>query len=390
MNHRERFLELQSLLAAHQALWRPAPFRVRRPGWCDERPALAEAVLGLDAASLGRFADDPAACLAWLARWVPVIDRLVALSEVRELPSRSLPPCDPHFDWSIPGRKREQIEAFATCRSDVAVPLLEWCAGKGHLGRRVALAERVSVASLEIDPALCADAARLAHRAGVEQVVLCADALDGSTRSHIRGRGVLALHACGELHRTLVRTADRDGARSYRIAPCCYAHGAENGYRPLSAAASLPLDAGALRLAVTETVTAPRRVRERLARDQAWKLGFIALREAIDGEVPRTFRPVPRPWLSGDFAAFADALAQREGVRLPVGVDWGYWQTVGERRRDEVRRLELVRHVFRRALEMWLVLDLALGLEEAGFDVEVGRFCARSLTPRNLLVVAER
>lgn len=390
MKHRERFLELQSLLAAHDALWRPAPFRVRRPGWCDERPALAEAVLGLDAAALGRFADNPVACRAWLAPWLPVVDQLGGLSAVAALPSRPLPRCDPHFDWSIPGRKREQIEAFAAHRPLARAPLLEWCAGKGHLGRRVALAERLPVASLEIDPVLCADASRLAARAGVEQVVLCADAFDGSSRSHLRGRGVLALHACGELHRSLVRTADQDGACSYRIAPCCYARGAENGYRPLSRAASLPLDTGALRLAVTETVTAPRHVRERLARDQAWKLGFLALREAIDGEVPRTFRPVPAGWLSGDFAAFGEALGQREGVRLPARVDWAHWQSVGECRRDEVRRLELVRHAFRRALEMWLVLDLALGLEEAGFDVEVGTFCARSLTPRNLLVVAER
>jgi hypothetical protein len=58
-------------------------------------------------------------------------------------------------------------------------------------------------------------------------------------------------------------------------------------------------------------------------------------------------------------------------------VDWAHWQAVGEQRRSEVRRLELVRHAFRRALEMWLVLDLALGLEEAGFTVTVGTFCPR-------------
>ena len=45
---------------------------------------------------------------------------------------------------------------------------------------------------------------------------------------------------------------------------------------------------------------------------------------------------------------------------------------------------------FRRALEVWLVMDLALGLEEAGFEVAVGTFCDRALTPRNLMVLAER
>jgi hypothetical protein len=99
---------------------------------------------------------------------------------------------------------------------------------------------------------------------------------------------------------------------------------------------------------------------------------------------------VPSRWLAGDFAAFCTALAEREGVRLPGTVDWAHWLALGECRRDEVRRLELVRHAFRRALELWLVTDLACGLEEAGFAVEVGTFCDRMLTPRNLLVVAQR
>ena len=49
-------------------------------------------------------------------------------------------------------------------------------------------------------------------------------------------------------------------------------------------------------------------------------------------------------------------------------------------------RLELVRHAFRRPLELWLVLDACLFLTEAGYDVELRELCARELSPRNLLV----
>jgi len=390
MNHRERFLELQSVLLGHQALWRPSPFHVREPDWCDHWPALADAVQALDAGTLEELSDDPAASLAWLAPRLPIAHALQHLCDVPHLAPRALPACDAHFDWSIPGRKREQIETFAARGPVARAPLLEWCAGKGHLGRRLALADHVAVRSLELDPALCEAGTRLAARAGVAQTVLCGDALAGSAHAHVRGHAVLALHACGELHRTLVRAAAQDAAHSYRIAPCCYHRGAGDGYRPLSRDAALPLDAGALRLAVTETVTAPRHARQRLARDQAWKLGFIALRDALEGEAIRPFRPVPSRWLAGDFAAYARALAQREGVRLPQAVDWAHWRAVGERRRAQVRRFELVRHAFRRALETWLVMDLALGLEEAGFEVQVGTFCPRSLTPRNLVVLAQR
>jgi hypothetical protein len=390
MNNRERFLELQSVLTAHEALWRPLPFYVRRPDWCAHWPALTDDILGLDEALLEQFTCDPEASLAWLGERLPVARQLAALCDVPRLPPRALAPCDVHFDWKVPGRKREQIDAFAAHGPVSRAPLLEWCAGKGHLGRRLALTDKLPVSSLEIDPALCEDAARLASRAGVAQTVLCADALDDTSRTHVHGHSVLALHACGELHRALVRTAADDGAHSYRIAPCCYYRGAQDGYRPLSRDASLHLDGGALRLAVTETVTAPQRIRQRLARDQAWKLAFIALRNDILGEAIRPFKPVPSIWLSGDFATYCQSLAQREKLPLPELVDWPHWLAAGEARRADVRRLELVRHAFRRALEMWLVMDVALGLEEAGFEVDVGTFCERSLTPRNLMVLARR
>jgi hypothetical protein len=382
--------KLHSALNAHQAIWRPAPFHVRRPGWCADWPELADAVLGLDEQALDRLSQDPRAARDWLAPLLPVVGTLDDLTRLPRLPLRTVPRADARFDAGIPSRKRAQVEAFAAHTLATKAPLLEWCAGKGHLGRRLAVADRVPVHSLEIDPELCATAVRLANRVGADQTVVCADAMDDTSHAYIAGRSVLALHACGPLHRGLVERAARAGAHSYLISPCCYHSGVSGTYRPLSAQAALPLDAGALRLAVTETVTAPQYVRRRLARDQAWKLGFIALRDALEGPAVRTFRPVPARWLAGGFADFCQALARRENVRLPSRVDWRRWLAEGERRRAEVRRLELVRHAFRRPLELWLVLDLAAALEAAGFDVQVGPFCERTLTPRNLIVRASR
>ena len=99
MNLRQRFLELQSVLNAHQALWRPSPFYVRRPEWCAQWPALAEAVLGLDESTLEAFVDDPEACRGWLASRLPVVGLLAPLCALAPLPSRDLPACDGRFDW---------------------------------------------------------------------------------------------------------------------------------------------------------------------------------------------------------------------------------------------------------------------------------------------------
>ncbi|NYH92230.1 methyltransferase [Actinopolymorpha rutila] len=363
---------------------------MRRPDWCAYRPDLAEAVLGLDEPALDRLTGDPALCRRWLARWLPDIDALARLVTLPPLPRRDLPPLDPRLSRAIPGRKCEQIKAFAAHVPPSRTPVLDWCAGKGHLGRLLAHIDRRPVRSLEIDAALSESAARLATRAGVDQTEIRADALSEFAHTQVAGCAVVALHACGDLHRSLVRRARQAGAHSYHIAPCCYHVGTAGSYWPLAVHAPLTLDTDALRLATTETVTAPPQDRNRLARDQTWKLGFVALRDALEGEAVRRFRPVPARWLSGDFSSFCRALAGREGVHLPTSVDWAYWLTVGERRRDEVRRLELVRHAFRRPLELWLVMDLAVALEEAGFGVRVGSFCDRAHTPRNLMLQAQR
>jgi len=386
----DRFLDLQHLLATHEDLWRPPPFTGRDLAWRRGRPALAAVIDALDPVQVVALEADPDALLSWLVAQVPALDAVPALIDLPSLPRRVLAPTGPHFDWAIPGRKRAQIDAFAAHVGSPSTDLLEWCAGKGHLGRRLALADGVPVRSLDHDAALVAACDTLAARARIDQTGVCADALQPGARTHVADRHVLALHACGELHRTLVRHAGTDAARGYSIAPCCYDRWAGEGYRPLSSRAALPLSAAELRLAVTETVTAGRHDRRRHRQDQAFKLGFVALRSALDGEPYRPFRPVPASWVGEGFEGFCRQLAARESLVLPDRVDWAHWAAVGWRRQEEVARDSLVRHALRRALEVWLVSDLSLALEAAGFDVTMGVFCPRSLTPRNILIDARR
>ena len=70
--------------------------------------------------------------------------------------------------------------------------------------------------------------------------------------------------------------------------------------------------------------------------------------------------------------------------------DWPAFEAAGWKRLAQVRNLELVRGLFRRPLELWLVLDRALYLQENGYDVRVGEFCDSHLTPRNLMLLAQR
>ena len=100
--------------------------------------------------------------------------------------------------------------------------------------------------------------------------------------------------------------------------------------------------------------------------------------------------PHPAVLVRGDFEGFCRWAAGCKGLALPASVNFAHWARHGEIRLVRVRRLELLRHLFRRPLELWLVLDLVLFLEEQGYRVQLGTFCERALTPRNLLIDASR
>jgi len=291
--------------------------------------------------------------------------------------------------WEIPGRKRAQIEAFAAAARCGRRPVLDWCGGKGHLGRLLAGRWQVAVHTLEIDAALCQAGERLAQRLGIDQSFVAADALNADLRA-IGDRHAVALHACGELHRRLIRDGAAAGIARFDVAPCCYHLHLEAGYRPLAAASTLALTADDARLAVTETVTAGERERRQHARAQAWKLAFVAWRAEAGGETYRPFKPVPAAWLRGGFADFLTAMCRRENLALPPDGDFARLERQGEARQREAARLGIVRQAMRRALEVWLAGDLAVFLEERGYAVELGVFCAGALTPRNLLISARR
>ena len=385
---RQRFETLQQRLQCAESFWRPAPFHDLAPRWSVQHPALLRALQALDDRQVEQLAGDDRARQRWLSPYLPELAGLSEPEPEDALPTRELPPPMPGFEEGIPTRKRLQIEAFARHVPAGRAPLVEWCAGKGHLGRRLATADHRPVYSLEIDTALCAVATRKARNAGGQQHIIPTDVLRLTTPQLLSGRTVIALHACGELHRALVRSASRHRPQACYIAPCCYHLGNEGDHQPLSALANLPLRPDELRLAVTETVTAPAREHARLRRDQAWKQGFLALHAHLLGQPLDRFRPVPQGWFSDGFARFCTRLAAREGLALPRNTDWHRWEMAGEARRQTVCRLELVRHAYRRPLELWLVLDLALALEAQGYAVQLGRFCERHLTPRNLLICA--
>lgn len=387
----QRLGRLDNLLRQTTWLWRPQPFKVLRPDWCEHLPQLSGQLLQLSDQQLQKLGGDTPALLELLRSHIPELVQLYELSELPQCELTALNDLGPHFPSGIPGRKWQQIEQFAAAVGPVSAPLLEWCGGKGHLGRLLAAQWQRPVVTVEHNDKLCSDGERLAQRARVEQRFKRIDALSASAGETVSGHHAVALHACGELHRSLLRESVNWHVEAFDIAPCCYYLGAGEIYRPFTESLQLTLNRDDLRLAVTETVTAVGREVAKRDKEMAWKLGYDLLRREQCGvEHYLPIKPINKAWLVEDFAAFCRHLAEREQRVLPAQVDWAHYERLGWQRQAEVMRLSLVRAAFRRPLEMWLVLDMASYIAMNGYKVSLATFCSRELTPRNILISARR
>jgi hypothetical protein len=120
-----------------------------------------------------------------------------------------------------------------------------------------------------------------------------------------------------------------------------------------------------------------------------WRLAFDSWQRQARGD--DAYLPTPsRPYsvLRGGFTAFIADLCRHHQIPPPARADEAYWLTRGQQRWQQVQRLQLLRHLFRRALELWLVCDRALYLREQHYDVTLATFCPRAWTPRNLILHA--
>jgi hypothetical protein len=98
---------------------------------------------------------------------------------------------------------------------------------------------------------------------------------------------------------------------------------------------------------------------------------------------------IKKSLLSEGFEAFCQWAAEKKQITLPE-CDWDKYLADGEKRFLRMEQLSLVIKPFMRALEVWLALDKALYLREHQFDVQLKTFCAKEITPRNLLLLAKK
>lgn len=388
----DRFQALDQFLIEHQQLWKPRPFTRLRLDWEAQYPELAAHL------RQGSLADAEAEQAPDLlpSPFPQLAQRAAELSALGDLPDVSASFANHRLEVNVPGRKWQQIDAFSRRLGFREQPRhwLDWCSGKGHLGRRL-LQPGQQLTCLEYDAELVAAGQALSdhHRlpaTHVQQDVMAAD----SARHLGPDTSAVALHACGDLHVRLLQSASQAGCRHLAVAPCCYNRIRTPQYQALSTAAqrsALTLSVDDLALPLCEAVTASARVRRQRDASMARRLGFDLLqRQQRQGDDYLPTPSLPTAWLDKTFEQYCRDLAALKQLPLHGTPDWQALEAAGWQRLAQVRNLERLRNLFRRPLELWLVLDRALYLQAHGYTVQLGLFCDYPLTPRNLLLLAER
>jgi len=390
VQHSDRFQKLDELLASHRHWWQLQAFHHRRFPWLES--SLVGELETLSDDLVEELAKDSDQLVRWLSKWIRLLPHLASLQQLPDCPRRDLH-IPPRLDTQIPGRKWQQILAFIAARRGSQTRVLEWCAGKGHLGRCLGVLDQCSVSSLEWQTELCKQGEALARRQSLTQNFVCEDAFSADARQYIEaGMEVVALHACGDLHTQLMRHCCERSVAALTFSPCCYHLIQGDVYRPMSKqvqTAQLSLTRQDLSLPLQQTVTAGASVRRRRDKELQWRLAFDEWQRNFRGQ--DSYLPLPTlraEHLKMSFSGFVAAMAEKKGLQNLGVVDEDRWLEAGGERFRRVRRMELVTHAFRRPLELWLILDRALYLQEQGAEVSVGEFCEPSLTPRNILLDA--
>lgn len=397
---RERFLALDAFLFQQQSVWRENPFTQQRLSWAADYPELAAWLAARSLADAENYQAEPSA-LGAPQPFVSWAEEAVQLSAIGRFSQAALSARPQRMHSGIAQRKWQQIQAFSSAVHSATEQSfartqswLDWCAGKGHLGRYLAWPD-AQLQCLEFNPELISSGHAVSQKYLPHgQHTLCDVMSAESTVPLQHCDAVVALHACGDLHTHLLRQVNAQQTAALALAPCCYNRIQADFYQPLSTlgqTSKLQLDRDDLGLPLMATVTATSR--ERRLRDQsmAWRLAFDVLQRELRGV--DEYLPTPSlttKWFNQPFAQWCIALAALKELPAVPEQEWQLLEAKGWQRLAEVRNLELVRGLFRRPLELWLVLDQAVFLSEQGFVVELGEFCATELTPRNLLLRARR
>jgi len=393
-----QFKSLDQFLVDNQVFWRFEPFFSSHSAvlpWQESHTLLSQWLDSLSPESIEQFKQDNDTLVEAMSAYLPEVALISRWTDLPKLELGGLSLAR-GVDTGVPGRKLAQIVSMgeAALNAHEGEEWLEWCSGKGFLGRILASQSGQRVTSFEYQQALCESGQHEADKQGLSMNFVQGDAFSPeSIRAFHSNQHAVALHACGDLHVSLINKGVDKQLPAMTFSPCCYHLIQDECYQPMSEAAKeskLSLNKSELRIPLQETVTGGERVKRHRVEEMTFRLGFdLLLREALGLEEYQPIPSIKKSQLSEGFEAFCLWASDLKSIVLPK-VDFAKYEEKGLQRYWQMERMSLVQQPFRRALELWLVLDKALFLQQSGYQVTLSQFCSRETTPRNILVHAAK
>ncbi|WP_434566935.1 methyltransferase [Vibrio chagasii] len=390
-----RFKILDSFLLEHQVYWRSEPFHLcqtQQQPWQDVNSPLVDWLNSLTTENIQTLKEQPDLLITELGRFLPQLPQAHQSTQFTNTALKGLQ-LPRGTEDGIPGRKLQQIISMgeASLEHHHGEEWLEWCSGKGFLGRILSQQSSQKVTSFEWQQSLCESGQKIADAQHLEMTFVQGDAFSESADKVFNpNQHAVALHACGDLHVELVKKSVSHGLPAVTISPCCYHLIRDENYQPMSSVAktsALTLSKSDLRIPLQETVTGGERVKRHRQLEMSYRLGFSQLLKAemgIDEYIP--VPSIKKSELAEGFESFCRWASEVKELSLGSNIDFDSYLVQGEALFWEMEKLSLVQQVFRRPLEIWLALDRAIYLKEQGYEATIEEFCERSVTPRNLLI----
>lgn len=410
-NYQQAFRALDQVLTNNRALWSESAFVQEELSWRHPFPILHRDLFNLPEQALLSLSEEQN-LRHYLATYIPELDPTAdwqispAGPAQWQTPQRAL--------FGLPGRKKRQTEGFVSAISEFlggfaaetggAGNIVDWCSGRGLLARQLHYASGSRVLCLERDPGLCRSGQLANERMDLSmarQVSFRAQDVLGSLEPECFENSYLhtALHACGDLHISMLEQVTAARVPALACSPCCYHLMTEETYQGLSEEGRHSLlkpSKNELRLASAETCTANALEQELRQRELLWRIAFdLHLRDITGVDLYTPTPSVKKSLLKTSFQEFAQSASSRLRSKGHSEIfftlsEQGQTQLLerATAKFSKIKRLEKVQLGFRQALEYWLLLDRVLFLQEQGYDVQLQEFCCKRDSGRNILLFA--
>ena len=296
--------------------------------------------------------------------------------------------CSKQLLLNIKERKRHQLIPFISCIQDPCLNYVDWCCGKGHLGRMLASIFGANIVGIENNLQVIEKGRSLAPQ---KQVFIECDVFHNDIPD-FQG-GMVALHSCGSLLTKAMEQVFEQDLQECFLVSCCYHKINEEFYVPMSETGKkqhVCFTKKELRLPSTLEHHASKKSKRRRRADMRYRLSIDYILQEIGFHSSYTsFPPVPDFWKDLSFQEYVDQVWARENYPSISKINVKNMEEKGREQLRIIRALSSFRSMFGRVLEVWINTDRALWLQEKGYNVTLGICMPKSASPRNIAIQAK-